>query len=173
MKLKYILVILLCLGFIGALISLVRIARNKKSSTLQLLALSLDIAYFPSAVVIIARGHIEGCSLWFRKKILKNSESFRIAEGLYGDREFNQIYYKIRDDKVIIIAIFVYFTLPIQNKVTSDLLSIFISTFLGREKTIWIPVMYANNLSLRIYGCWHTLGMGHDKLGDCYVYSPI
>lgn len=53
MKLSYILVILLCLGFIGALISLVRIARNKKSSTLQLLALSFDVAYFPSAVVII------------------------------------------------------------------------------------------------------------------------
>ena len=50
---KFIAIVALILGFIGALIGLVRIANRKDASTLQILALALDIAYFPSAIVLI------------------------------------------------------------------------------------------------------------------------
>lgn len=50
---KFIAIVALILGFIGALIGLVRIANKKDASTLQVLALALDIAYFPSALVLI------------------------------------------------------------------------------------------------------------------------
>jgi hypothetical protein len=46
-------IILLCVGFIGALIGLVRLANRKDVSSLQLLAFALDIAYFPSAMLLI------------------------------------------------------------------------------------------------------------------------
>ena len=50
---KFIAIVALILGFIGALIGLVRIANKKDASTLQIVALALDIAYFPSALVLI------------------------------------------------------------------------------------------------------------------------
>ena len=50
---KFIAIVALILGFMGALIGLVRIANKKDASTLQILALALDIAYFPSAIVLI------------------------------------------------------------------------------------------------------------------------
>ena len=50
---KFIAIVALILGFIGALIGLVRIANRKDASTLQILVLALDIAYFPSAIVLI------------------------------------------------------------------------------------------------------------------------
>ena len=50
---KTIIILILVIVFIGALISLVRIARNKNATTLQLLAMSLDVAYLPSSIVII------------------------------------------------------------------------------------------------------------------------
>lgn len=50
---KFIAIVALILGFFGALIGLVRIANKKDASTLQILALALDIAYFPSALVLI------------------------------------------------------------------------------------------------------------------------
>lgn len=50
---KFIAIVALILGSIGALIGLVRIANKKDASTLQILALALDIAYFPSALVLI------------------------------------------------------------------------------------------------------------------------
>ena len=50
---KFIAIVALILGFVGALIGLVRIANKKDASTLQILALALDIAYFPSALVLI------------------------------------------------------------------------------------------------------------------------
>ena len=50
---KFIAIVALILGFIGALIGLVRIANKKDASTLQILSLALDIAYFPSALVLI------------------------------------------------------------------------------------------------------------------------
>jgi len=50
---KFIAIVALILGFIGALIGLVRIANKKDASTLRILALALDIAYFPSALVLI------------------------------------------------------------------------------------------------------------------------
>ena len=50
---KFIAIVALILGFMGALIGLVRIANKKDASTLQIVALTLDIAYFPSALVLI------------------------------------------------------------------------------------------------------------------------
>ena len=50
---KFIAIVVLILGFVGALIGLVRIASKKDASTLQIVALALDIAYFPSALVLI------------------------------------------------------------------------------------------------------------------------
>ena len=50
---KIIVIILLCIGFIEALIGLVKLASRKNVSSLQLLAFALDIAYFPSAIVLI------------------------------------------------------------------------------------------------------------------------
>ena len=50
---KFIAIVALILGFIGALIGLVRIANKKDASTLQIVALALDIAYFPSSLVLI------------------------------------------------------------------------------------------------------------------------
>lgn len=50
---KYILIIVLALGFIGALWLLVELANKKDASPWQLAAVALDIAYFPSAAVLI------------------------------------------------------------------------------------------------------------------------
>jgi hypothetical protein len=50
---KFIAIVALILGFIGALVGLVALANKKDASTLQIIALSLDIAYFPSAFVLI------------------------------------------------------------------------------------------------------------------------
>jgi ABC-type multidrug transport system permease subunit len=50
---KFIAIVALILGFIGALVGLVALANKKDVSTLQILALALDIAYFPSAFVLI------------------------------------------------------------------------------------------------------------------------
>ena len=50
---KYIFVVILAVVFIAALINLVRIAKNKKSTSKQLVAVSLDVACLPSSLVII------------------------------------------------------------------------------------------------------------------------
>ena len=50
---KYIFVVILAVVFIAALINLVKIAKNKKSTPKQLVAVSLDVAYLPSSIVII------------------------------------------------------------------------------------------------------------------------
>lgn len=50
---KYIFVVILAVVFIAALINLVKIAKNKKSTPKQLVAVALDVAYLPSSIVII------------------------------------------------------------------------------------------------------------------------
>lgn len=46
-------IISLIIGIIGALVWLVDLASKKNLSTKEILALTLDIAYFPSAIVLI------------------------------------------------------------------------------------------------------------------------
>ena len=50
---KYILIIVLVIGFVMALWGLVELANKKDASPWQLAAMAIDIAYFPSAAVLI------------------------------------------------------------------------------------------------------------------------
>ena len=50
---KNIIVLGLAIVFIAALVSLIKLAKNKNATTHQLVVMSLDVAYLPSSLVII------------------------------------------------------------------------------------------------------------------------
>ena len=50
---RWIIIVALILGFIGAIVSLVRLANKKDTTSMQLIAITLDIAYFPGAAVLL------------------------------------------------------------------------------------------------------------------------
>jgi ABC-type multidrug transport system permease subunit len=50
---KWIIIVALILGFIGAIVSLIRLANKKNATPMQLIAITLDIAYFPGGAVLL------------------------------------------------------------------------------------------------------------------------
>lgn len=50
---KWIIIVALILGFIGAIVSLLRLANKKDATPMQLTVVALDIAYFPGGAVLL------------------------------------------------------------------------------------------------------------------------
>ena len=50
---KWIIIVALILGFIGAIVSLIRLSNKKDATPMQLTVIALDIAYFPGAAVLL------------------------------------------------------------------------------------------------------------------------
>ena len=50
---KWIIIVALILGFIGAIVSFIRLANKKDTTPMQLIAMALDIAYFPGGAVLL------------------------------------------------------------------------------------------------------------------------
>ena len=50
---KWIIIVALILGFIGAIVSFIRLANKKEATPMQLTVIALDIAYFPGGAVLL------------------------------------------------------------------------------------------------------------------------
>lgn len=50
---KWIIIVALILGFIGAIVSLIKLANKKDATPMQLTVIALDIAYFPGMAVLL------------------------------------------------------------------------------------------------------------------------
>lgn len=50
---RWIIIVALILGFIGAIVSLIRLSNKKDATPMQLTVIALDIAYFPGGAVLL------------------------------------------------------------------------------------------------------------------------
>ena len=50
---KWIIIVALILGFIGAIVNFIRLSNKKDATPMQLIAIVLDIAYFPGVAVLL------------------------------------------------------------------------------------------------------------------------
>lgn len=50
---KWIIIVALILSFIGAIVNFIRLSNKKDATPMQLIAIVLDIAYFPGVAVLL------------------------------------------------------------------------------------------------------------------------